>query len=169
MIAAHGEAKAEAWAQGVVSNFARRPQGNDRAQAKAIYQGVCDVAIMNHYYYGNMLTSDEAEQREWANAINIVFANQGADDRGAHINVSGGGVTRYSKNKDNAIRLLEFLISDEAQQLYGKINYEYPVSPNAPIASELELWGSFKQDQLPINRLSDLAPKAQMIIDRVGW
>ena len=169
MIAAHGEEKAEAWAKGVVSNFARRPQGNDRAQAKAIYQGVCDVAIMNHYYYGNMLTSDEAEQRDWANAINIIFANQGADDRGAHINISGGGVTRYSKNKDNAIRLLEFLISDEAQQLYGKINYEYPVSQNAPIASELELWGNFKQDQLPINKLADFAPKAQMIIDRVGW
>jgi len=169
MIAAHGETKAEAWAKGVVSNFARRPQGNDRAQAKAIYQGVCDVTILNHYYYGNMLTADEPEQRDWANAIRIIFANQDETDRGAHINISGGGVTRHSKNKENATRLLEFLVSDEAQQLYGKINYEYPVSETAPIADELTLWGSFKQDQLPIDRLAELAPKAQMIIDRVGW
>lgn len=169
MIATHGETKAEAWARGVVANFARKPQGNDRAQAKAIYQNVCDIAIMNHYYYGKMLTAEQPEQRDWANAINIIFANQGDNDRGAHINISGGGVTRHSKNKENAIRLLEFLVSDTAQTLYGKINYEYPVSPSAPIAEELGLWESFKQDQLPINKLADLAPKAQMIIDRVGW
>ena len=169
MIATHGEAKAEAWARGVVANFARRPQGNDRAQAKAIFQGECDVAIMNHYYYGKMLKSDKQAQRDWANAINIVFANQGADDRGAHINISGGGVTLHSKNKANATKLLEFLVSDEAQMLYGNINYEYPVNPATPIAPELKLWGDFKKDSLPISRLAELAPQAQMIIDRVGW
>ncbi len=169
LIATHGEAKAEAWARGVVANFARRPQGNDRAQAKAIFQGECDVAIMNHYYYGKMLKSDKMAQRDWANAISIVFGNQGADDRGAHVNISGGGVTLYSKNKSNAIKLLEFLVSDEAQNLYGKINYEYPVNPATPIAPELKIWGDFKKDSLPISRLAELAPKAQMIIDRVGW
>ncbi len=169
MIAAHGETKAENWARGVVANFARRPQGNDRAQAKAIFQGECDVAIMNHYYYGKMLKSDKADQRDWANAINIVFGNQGAGERGAHVNISGGGVTLHSKNKSNAIQLLEFLVSDEAQMLYGKINYEYPVNPATPIAPELKLWGDFKKDSLPISKLAELAPKAQMIIDRVGW
>ena len=169
IIATHGEAKAEAWARGVVANFARRPQGNDRAQAKAIFQGECDVAIMNHYYYGKMLKSDKMAQRDWANAINIVFGNQGADERGAHVNISGGGVTLHSKNKSNAIKLLEFLVSEEAQMLYGKINYEYPVNPATPIAPELKIWGDFKKDSLPISRLAELAPQAQMIIDRVGW
>ena len=169
IIATHGEAKAEAWARGVVANFARRPQGNDRAQAKAIFQGECDIAIMNHYYYGKMLKSDKMAQRDWANAINIVFGNQGADERGAHVNISGGGVTLHSKNKSNAIKLLEFLVSEEAQMLYGKINYEYPVNPAIPIAPELRIWGDFKKDSLPISRLAELAPQAQMIIDRVGW
>ena len=169
MIASHGEIKAEDWARGVVKNFARRPQGNDRAQVKAIFQGECDVAIMNHYYYGKLLKSDKAAQREWANAINIVFANQGTGERGAHINISGGGVTTHSKNKANATKLLEFLVSDEAQALYGKINYEYPVNPDVPISAELQLWGDFKKDVLPISKLAELAPQAQMIIDRVGW
>ena len=169
MIAAHGEANAEEWARGVVANFARKPQGNDRAQAKAIYQGVCDVAIMNHYYYGKMLNSDQAEQQDWANAIDIVFANQGENDRGAHVNVSGGGVTRHSKNKESATRLLEFLVSAEAQELYGTINYEYPVIPDAPIADALTIWGNFKADKLSIGELARLAPTAQKIIDRVGW
>ena len=169
MIATHGEAKAEVWARGVVKNFARRPQGNDRAQAKAIFQGECDIAIINHYYYGKMLKSEKQAQRDWANAINIVFANQGQDGRGAHINISGGGVAVHSKNKANAIKLLEFLVSDEAQMLYGKINYEYPVNPATPLAPELKIWGDFKKDSLPISRLAELAPKAQMIIDRVGW
>ena len=169
MIATHGKAKAENWARGVVSNFARRPQGNDRAQAKAIFQGECDVAIMNHYYYGKMLNSDKAAQRDWANAINIVFGNQAKNERGAHVNISGGGVTLHSKNKSNAIKLLEFLVSDEAQTLYGKINFEYPVNPDTPIAPELKLWGNFKKDNLPISKLAELAPEAQKIIDRVGW
>ena len=169
MIAAHGEIEAENWALSVVANFARRPQGNDRAQVKAIFQGECDVAIMNHYYYGKLLKSDKAAQREWANAINIVFANQGTGERGAHINISGGGVTLHSKNKANATKLLEFLVSDEAQALYGKINYEYPVNPDVPISAELQLWGDFKKDSLPISKLAELAPEAQMVIDRVGW
>ncbi len=169
MIAWNGAAKAEKWARSVVANFARRPQGNDRAQAKAIFQGECDVAIMNHYYYGKMLNSEKPAQRDWANAINIIFGNQGTGERGAHVNISGGGVTLHSKNKSNAIKLLEFLVSDEAQMLYGKINYEYPVNPATPISPELKIWGDFKKDSLPISKLAELAPEAQMIIDRVGW
>ena len=167
IIAHHGEEKAQEWAQGLVNNLARRPQGNDRAQAKAIFAGECDVAIMNHYYYGKMLSADDEEQREWADAIRLVFPNQ--NDRGAHINISGGGVAKYAPNKAHAIAFLEFLVSDEAQRLYGDINYEYAVTSSAPMADALKLWGEFKGDSLPIEALAENAKKAQMIIDRVGW
>ena len=167
LVAHYGEAKAQAWAEGLVANLARRPQGNDRAQAKAIFSGECDIAIMNHYYYGKMLTSEEAEQRAWADAINLIFPNQ--QDRGAHINISGGGVAKYAPNKENAIKFLEFLVSDDAQRLYGDINYEYAVTATAPLSEALEMWGNFKGDDLPIEALANNAKTAQMIIDRVGW
>ena len=167
MIAAHGEAAAETWARRVVENLARKPQGNDRSQAKAIFQGLCDVSIMNSYYYGNMKFGDKADQKEWADAIRLVFTNQ--SNRGNHMNISGGGVAKYAKNKAAAIQFLEFLTEEKAQQLYGKINFEYPVNPAVAINGELASWGQFKPDALPIERLAELAPKAQMIIDRVGW
>lgn len=167
MIAALGMDKAEAWAQGVVDNLARRPQGNDRAQVKAIYEGVCDIAIINNYYFGKLKHSDKPEQRAWADAVDLIFPNQ--DGRGAHVNISGGGVAKHSKNKAEAIRFLEFLTSKEAQQLYGEINFEYPVNPDVTTPEELRSWGTFKEDRLPIARIAELAPEAQMIIDRVRW
>ena len=169
VIAAHGQEAATDWARGVVSNLARRPQGNDRAQAKAIFQGECDIAIMNHYYYGNMLNGDKADQRQWAQAIRIIFPNQGEGDRGAHVNISGGGIARYSKNPEAAQRFLEFLVSPKAQRLYADINYEYPVNPAVELPQSLKLWGSFRPDTVSINKLADLAPTAQRIIDTVGW
>lgn len=167
LIAHHGEAAATDWATALVDNLARRPQGNDRAQAKAIYAGECDVAIMNHYYYGKMLTAEETEQQEWASAIRLIFPNQ--QDRGAHINISGGGVAKYAPNKENAVKLLEFLVTEEAQQLYGEVNYEYPVVESVPMAEALYLWGQFKADGLPIEALAENASKAQMIINQTGW
>jgi iron(III) transport system substrate-binding protein len=167
MIAAHGEAATEAWAGGVVANLARKPQGNDRSQAKAIFQGLCDVAVMNSYYYGNMKFGDKADQKEWAQSIRLVFTNQ--SNRGNHMNISGGGVAKYAKNKAAAIAFLEFLTKEKAQQLYGEINFEYPVNPAVTVNGELASWGKFKPDALPIERLAELAPNAQMIIDRVGW
>ena len=168
VVAAHGESGAEDWAKGLVSNLARKPEGNDRAQAKAIYEGVCDIAIMNTYYYGKMKFNEKnPEQKKWANAINLVFTNQ--NDRGNHINVAGGGVVKYSKNKDNAIALLEFLTTPQAQKLYSSMNYEYPVNPTMTLSNELKSWGNFKEDELPIEKLAELAPIAQKIIDRVGW
>ena len=167
MIAAHGEVATEKWAAGVVANLARKPQGNDRSQAKAIYQGLCDVSIMNSYYYGNMKFGGDVDQKAWADAIRLVFTNQ--SNRGNHMNVSGGGVAKYSKNKENAVRFLEFLTGKTAQRLYGEVNFEYPVNPSVPSGGDLASWGNFKPDSLPIERLSELAPKAQMIIDRVGW
>jgi len=168
IVAAHGEAGAEEWAKGLVNNLARKPEGNDRAQAKAIFEGVCDIAVMNTYYYGKMKFNEKnPEQKEWANAINIIFTNQ--NDRGNHINVAGGGVVKYSKNKENAIALLEFLTEPKAQALYSSMNYEYPVNPSVSLSDELKSWGEFKEDKLPIEKLPELVPIAQKIIDRVGW
>ena len=167
VIAAHGADAAEQWAAGLVANFARKPQGNDRAQAKAIFEGQCDVAIMNHYYYGKMLYGDKPEQKDWAGAIRLVFTNQ--DGRGNHVNISGGGMARHSPNPAAARTFLEFLTKPLAQQLYGEINFEYPVNPAVAPGGVLTSWGDFKRDELAIERLADLAPDAQMIIDRVGW
>ena len=169
VIAHHGAERAEEWAVGLVSNFARRPQGNDRAQVKAIYEGVCDVGIINNYYYGKLKFSDDENQRAWAKAMNLTFPNQGTTERGAHVNISGGGVALHSKNKANALALLEFLSDPASQQLYGEINFEYPVNPKVRPTEELKSWGQFKEDQLPIQRIAELSRQAQMMIDRVGW
>jgi len=168
IIAANGEVKAEEWVNGLVTNLARKPEGNDRAQAKAIYEGVCDIALMNTYYYGKMKYNEKnPEQKNWANAINLIFINQ--SDRGNHINIAGGGIIKFSKNKENAIALLEFLTQSESQELYASINYEYPVNPNVELSSELKSWGTFKEDKLPVEKLAELAPLAQKIINRAGW
>lgn len=169
MIAAHGAEAAEQWARGLVDNLARRPQGNDRAQVKAIYEGQCDVAIINNYYFGKLKYSEDESQRQWSQALNLVFPNQGADERGAHVNISGGGIAKHSKNKAAAKALLEFLTEPMSQQLYGAINFEYPVNSNVPASEELQSWGTFKEDKLPILKIAELSREAQKIIDRVGW
>lgn len=166
LIAHHGAEAAEEWARGFVANLARKPQGNDRAQAKAIYSGECDVAIMNHYYYGKMINNeDEPVQKQWAQSLRVVVPNQ--NDRGAHINITGGGVAKYAPNRDNAIALLEYLVSSEAQALYAAVNYEYPITGDK--AAGLVMLGAIKSDALPIEALAENALTAQMIIDRVGW
>ena len=167
IIAANGKDAAEAWADGLVANMARRAQGNDRAQAKGIFEGQCDVAIMNHYYYGKMLHGDKEDHRAWANSIRLVFTNQGG--RGNHINISGGGLAKHSPNRENAVAFLEFLTGSLAQQLYGEVNFEYPVNRSVAPGGVLQSFGEFKPDALPIERLAELAPQAQMIIDRTGW
>lgn len=169
LIAHHGEDEAKRWATNLVNNLARKPQGNDRAQVKAIFEGVCDVAIINNYYYGKMKYSDETAQHDWAKAINIVFPNQGEEDRGAHINLSGAGIAKYSKNKEAALRLLEFLSAPESQSLYAEINFEYPVNPLGEVSDELKSWGAFKEDQLPIETIAKLSKPAQFIINETGW
>ena len=101
--------------------------------------------------------------------MNLIYPNQGAEDRGAHMNVSGGGVAIYSKNKESATKLLEFLTEPTSQKLYGEINFEFPVNPNVEPTDELKSWGSFREDNLPIQTIADLSRQAQMMIDRVGW
>ena len=169
IIAANGEEEAEKWAEGLVLNLARRPQGNDRAQVKAIYEGQCDIAIINNYYFGKLKFSEDSKQREWTKNLKLIFPNQEKGDRGSHVNISGGGVVKFSKNKKEAIMLLEYLTNKNAQQLYGEINFEYPVNPNVDSSDELKSWGVFREDQLPIINIAKLAPLAQKIIDRSGW
>ena len=169
VLAALGEKDAEKWAKGMVSNFAKRPQGNDRAQVKAIHEGECEVALINNYYFGKLKFSEDPEQRKWVENVRLVFPNQAENDRGAHVNISGGGVAKYSKNKEDAQRLLEFLTSKKAQKLYGEINFEYPANLKIQTTDELKSWGNFREDTLPIIKIAELAPEAQKIIDRVGW
>ena len=169
IIAAHGKERATEWAEGVVANMARRPQGGDRDQIMAVAAGVCDVAIVNTYYYGRMRSADARPgQREAARRVALFFPNQ--EGRGAHVNVSGAGVTRHARNPGNAVRLLEFLVGDSAQQWYARVNYEYPVVPDVPVAAAVREWGyPFKRDQLSLSRLGKLNAAAVRIFDRVGW
>ena len=168
LIAHHGAEEARNWTQGFVENLARRPQGNDRAQAKAIFAGECDVALMNTYYFGKMkFSEDQPEQKAWADAIELAFFNQ--DGRGQHVNISAAGITKGSQKKDMARAFLEWLTSEEAQQIYTEINFEYPVNPNAKTSDEVASWGSFKMDVLPMNVIADTSPLAQRIIHETGW
>ncbi|MEL7543682.1 MAG: Fe(3+) ABC transporter substrate-binding protein, partial [Pseudomonadota bacterium] len=167
MIETSGVEATERWAKAVVGNLARRPQGNDRAQVKAIFEGQCDVGIINNYYFGKLKSSDKPAQREWAEAVTLLFPNQ--DDRGTHINISGGGVAKFAPNKQEAVRFLEFLTSPKAQKLYSTTNYEFPVNPAVQIEDTSGALPDVKEDEMPIARISVRAAEAQKVIDRVGW
>ena len=165
LIEHHGEAEAEAWAQGVVANFHRPPQGNDTAQLKAVAAGECGVSIANTYYIGRLLASESAEDREVAAAIGILFPNQ--DDRGAHVNISGAGVAKHAPNRANAIKFLEYLTSDFAQRLFAEGNNEYPVVGEA--SGAIATLGTFKEDALNANVLGANQAVAVRVFDRAGW
>ena len=165
MIAHHGEAEAKKWLVGLKSNLARKPQGNDRAQVKAIKEGECDLAIINHYYMVKMLK--DPEQVPWANAVNMVFPNQ--DGRGTHMNVSGMALTKHAPNKANAIKLMEFLASAQGQEMYVQKNGEYPVKAGVPLSPLQDSWGSFKADSLSLAVVADHRAAATRLADEVGY
>lgn len=165
IIAHHGEAYAERWARGVKENLARKPQGNDRAQVKAIKEGECDIALANTYYMGKMQTNPK--QKAWADAVTLFFPNQ--EGRGTHMNVSGAGVTKSAPNKANAVKLLEFLTGAKAQRMYAEVNHEYPVNPGVAWSSRVASWGRFKRDSLPLEQIAKHRSTAIRIFDRVGY
>lgn len=167
MIAEQGVPATEAWARGLVANFARPPQGGDRDQIKALAAGQCDVALVNTYYLGGMLHAAEAGEREAAARVAILWPDQ--KERGVHVNVSGAGVTRHAGNRDNAVRLLEFLVSEEAQRWYAEGNFEYPVRPGVPVSDTLAGWGTFKADDLNLAVLGEHNAEAVRLMDRAGW
>ena len=167
MIANYGADKTERWAKGLVNNFARPPKGGDRDQIKAVAAGVCDLALVNNYYLAGMLESSREEEVNAAKKVKLFWPNQ--DGRGAHMNVSGAALLKPAKHKQEAIQLLEFLVSDEAQQWYADKNYEYSINPKIESSSILKSWGSYKADTLNLNLLGIHNADAVMLMDRVGW
>jgi iron(III) transport system substrate-binding protein len=168
LIAAHGEEWTETWLKGVKSNLARKPAGDDRLQVKGVYAGECDIAVGNTYYMGAMLKNDkEPEQKEWANSVTIIFPN--TDDRGTHVNISGAVVAKYAPHKDNAVKLLEFLASDQGQEMYADVNNEYPVKEGIPWSPLVKSWGAFKPDPISLNDIAALRKKASELVDKVGF
>lgn len=163
----HGEKKAEEWARGIVENMARKPKGNDRDQAKALYAGVGSIAILNTYYLGRMIHSSDPLEQEVGKGLRVFFPNQ--KDRGAHVNISGAGITRHSKNPKNALKLLEFLSSKKAQKVFASANYEYPIHPDVPWNSTASSWGKFKMDTENLSKLGKNNRNAVKIFDRVRW
>lgn len=167
IIAHTDEATAKDWAGKVLNNMARDPKGNDRDQVKAVVAGEGDIAIVNTYYIGKLLNSEDVEEVKAGEGVGIFFPNQA--DRGTHINISGAGVAKYAPNKENATKFLEFLIGKEAQDVFANSNYEYPVNPEVPASPLLQSWGAFKEDKLNLSALGDNNKKAVIVFDEVGW
>jgi iron(III) transport system substrate-binding protein len=165
MIDHHGEDGARAWAEGVKANLARKPQGNDRAQVKAIWAGECDIALGNTYYMGQMLA--DPEQQDWANAVRIVYPV--FEGGGTHLNVSGVAMTKASKNTDNALKFMEFLVSDKAQEVYADINYEFPVKAGVTRSDLVRSWGEFTPDSANLMDLAGLRGAALRIMEEVDF
>lgn len=169
MVETIGAEATEEWAEGLVENFARSPQGGDRDQIRAVAAGVCDVAIVNHYYLAVMITGEDEADQEAASKVEFVFPNQGEGSRGAHINISGAGILKNSPNEENAITFLEYLTTPEAQQYFISGNNEYPINDEAEIADVLKEFGEFKSDAVNVSALGRNNPEAIQIMDRAGW
>jgi len=162
-----GEEKAKIWAKGIVENMARVPAGSDRDQMKAVVAGVGDVAVVNTYYLGMLLNSKKWNEVEVGKKIGVFFPNQ--NGLGTHINISGIGLTASSKNSENAIKLMEFLASEDAQKIFAEANYEYPVNANVKPSKLLQSWGDFKEDSIPLYKLGVHNAAAVKIFHQVGW
>jgi len=167
MIAAHGEEKTLEWAKGLVANFARDPKGSDRDQVKAVAAGEGDLAIVNTYYIGLLINGESEEERKAGESVGLIFPNQG--DRGTHVNVSGAGVTKHAPNKDNAIKLLEFLTGQQAQSVLAAVNYEYPIHSDVKRASLLDTWGDFKRDPINLALLGQYNEASIKLFDQAAW
>lgn len=160
-----GKAKAEQWAAAVVENFARSPQGNDTSNVRAVASGECKITLTNTYYLGRWLRDDDA--RNLIDQLGVVFPNQGDEARGAHVNVSGAGVTKHAPNRANAIKFLEYLTSTQAQRIFAEGNNEYPVvgETTGPIAT----LGEFSEDPISATVLGENQASAVRVYDRAGW
>lgn len=167
MIAHNGVEKTEEWVEGFVSNFARPPSGGDRDQIRAVVAGECDLTLANTYYLAGMLDGQDAEQREIAEQITVIWPNQ--DGTGAHVNISGAGVTASSKNTKEAIKLMEFMTSEAAQVEYAQSNHEYPVVKGVEMSETLQEFGDFKADDLLLDKLGEHNAEGVRIMDRAGW
>ena len=167
LIEANGKRKALSWAKSVRKNMARAPRGSDRDQARAVAAGIADVAIMNTYYIGKLASSKDSKDHEVVKKVAIFFPNQ--KGRGTHINVSGAGVTKSAKNKENAIKFIEYLSSAEAQEIFGSVNFEYPVKIDNNKSELLNSWGSFNFDNMNLSILGMRNSEAVKLFDKAGW
>ncbi len=165
VIAHDGPEAAKAWAEGLKANLARKPDGGDRDQAKAIWAGECDIALGNTYYLGQMLA--DPEQAAWAGAVNVVFPT--FDAGGTHMNISGVAMTKAAPNREAALQLMEWLSSDTAQAIYAETNYEFPVKPGVPRSALVQGWGEFTPDTLPLSELAALRPAALKLIEEINF
>ncbi len=169
MIESIGADKTLQWATRFVRNFARPPSGGDTDQIKAVAAGLCDVAIANTYYYGRLAASSDAADQRIAESVGVFWPNQSMGERGVHVNVSGAGITRYAKNKDNATRLLEYLLTEQSQLWYAQVNHEYPVVSDVPISNVLMDIGPFRADRINMSALGENNRKAVELMDLAGW
>ncbi len=167
MLEANGETQTQAWATALVSNMARKPAGGDTDQLRAAAAGVCEIAIANTYYYGRLIKSKKPEDKAVAAKLGVFWPNQ--TDRGTHVNVSGVGLTANAKNKNNAIKLIEFLTSAESQAWYAEVNNEYPVVASAEADAVLKSWGEFKSDSVSLSQLGLNNKQAVVVMDKAGW
>lgn len=167
LIAEQGLEAAESWARGIVANFARKPQGGDTDQLRALAAGEGDIAIANTYYYGRLLGSERDSDRDIAAKIAIFWPNQ--SDRGTHINISGGAVARFAPHREEAVRFLEFLASDAAQEIYAEKDHEFPIRDDVPRSKIVSGMGTFKAHELPLDQLGEHIAAALRIFDRVRW
>ena len=167
IINANGSDSALDWAKAVRANMARKPRGNDRDQARAVASGIADLAIINTYYLGLLENSTDSKDRKVAKKLGVFFPNQ--NNRGTHINVSGGAVTASSKNVEQAIRFLEFLTNEENQKVFSGVNYEYPLRFKHIDSKTLLSWGSFKTDSINLSILGKNNAKAVKLFDIANW
>lgn len=167
MLATEGEQATQTWAKGLVQNLARAPQGGDTDQIKAVAEGQCDVAVVNHYYLVRLQQSKNAKNRETAAKVGVFFPNQG--DRGTHVNISGAGVVANAPHKNAAIRFIEFLTSKEAQNVFAQDNEEFPVVADVPLSTALKPLGTFKADTINVSTYGQNSEAAVKIADRAGW
>ncbi|XOY55837.1 MAG: Fe(3+) ABC transporter substrate-binding protein [Rhodobacterales bacterium] len=165
VIAHKGEDGARDWAAGLRENLARKPEGNDRAQVRAIWAGECDISLGNTYYMGGMLA--DPEQQEWANSVRIIFPT--FEDGGTHVNVSGVAMTQSAPNRDEAVQLMEFLVSPDAQAIYAETNHEYPVLAGAARSELVSSWGEFTPDTVDLNELAANRPVSVRITEEVNF
>jgi iron(III) transport system substrate-binding protein len=167
-IAHHGEAAAETWLRGVKANLARRPGGGDREVARDILGQLCDVGLGNSYYVGRMRSGEGGpEQEKWAAAINVVLPT--FQNGGTHVNVSGAALARNAPNREAAVKLLEYLVSDEAQHEYASTNFEYPVKPGAKVDPLIAALGPLRPDTLPLAQIAAQRKAASLLAERIGF
>jgi iron(III) transport system substrate-binding protein len=166
VIAKHGEAKAEEWLKGLKANLAKKPSGGDREVARDIASGQCDIGLGNTYYWALMLNK-EAERKPWAEATKVILPT--FEGGGTHVNVSGTALVKSAPNKENAVRLMEWLASDKAQALYADLNFEYPIRPGIALNPTVAGYGTLKADPLPIARIGENKKAASTLVDRVGF